>query len=225
MQRASKFFTDEEKKRIQEAVREVESTTSAEIVPVVATGSGRYDRPEDVVGIWASVLFLTISWFWLQSLEADQADWGFSWTSYKLPILIAAVLLGFILGAFVGSRVMVIRYLFTPPRHMRDEVAARARQIFFDQRVHHTQRSSGVLIYLSLYERMAAIIADKVAFEKLSQATLDELSKQLTDAMKKEPAVDALCSVIRSTGERLARVLPQQAQGVNELPNALVIVD
>jgi putative membrane protein len=225
MRRASKLFTDEEKKRIEETVREVESKTSAEIVPVAATASGRYDRPEDIVGFWGSVLFLTIAWFWLQPLEGEQGDWGFASPSYGLPFLLLAMLLGFLVGAYVGMQVMVIRHLFTPARQMREEVAARARQIFFDQRVHHTQGASGVLIYLSLYECMAAVIADKAVFDKVGQATLDELCTQLTDAMKRGTAGDALCSVIRSTGERLARVLPQQAQDVNELPNALVILD
>ena len=225
MRRASKLFTEEEKKRIEETVREVESKTSAEIVPVVATASGRYDRPEDIVGLWGSVLFLTIAWFWLQPLEGEQSDWGFVSPSYELPFLLLAMLLGFLVGAYVGTRVTVIRHLFTPARQMREEVAVRARQVFFDQRVHHTQGASGVLIYLSLYEHMAAVIADKIAFEKLGQATVDELCMQLTNAMKQGPAVDALCSGIRSTGEYLARVLPQQAQDVNELPNALVILD
>jgi len=225
MRRASKLFTVEEKKRIEETVREAESKTSAEIVPVVATASGRYDRPEDIVGFWGAVLFFTITWFWLQSLENGQTDWGFSWTSYRMPLLILAMLLGFPVGVRIGMHVMVIRHFFTPVRQMREEVAARARQIFFDQRVHHTQGASGVLIYLSLYERMAAVIADNVVFDKVGQATLDELCRQITDSMKQKPAVDALCSGIRSTGECLARVLPHEAQDVDELPDALVIFD
>jgi putative membrane protein len=225
MRRASELFTVEDKKRIEETVREAESKTSGEIVPVAATASGRYDRPEDIVGFWGAVLLFTITWFWLESLENGQTDWGFSWTSYRMPLLILAMLLGFPVGVQIGMRVMVIRHFFTPRRQMREEVAARARQIFFDQRVHHTQSTSGVLIYLSLYERMAAVIADSVVFDRVGQATLDDLCRQITNSMKQKPASEALCSGIRSAGECLARVLPHQAQDVDELPDALVIFD
>ena len=225
MQRASKLFTHEERERIEETVRAAESRTSAEIVPVAATASGRYDRPEDIIGFWGSALFLTIAWFWLQPLEGQQGDWGFVSPSFGLPFLLLASLLGFLVGTYVGTQVMAVRHLFTPARQMREEVAARARQIFFDQRVHHTQGASGVLLYLSLYERVGTVIADDTAFDKLGQASLDELCAQLTGAMKRGTACDALCSVIRSVGERLACALPQQTNDVNELPDALVILD
>ena len=225
MRRASKVFTEEEKKRIEETVRKAESKTSAEIVPVAATASGRYDRPEDIVGLWGSALFLTIAWFCFQPLGGEQGEWGFASPSFGLPFLLFAMLLGFLAGAYIGAQVMTIRHLFTPARQMREEVASRARRIFFDQRVHHTQGASGVLIYLSLYEHMGAVIADDVAFDKLGQAALDELCTQLTETMKSGTAGDALCAVIRSMGERLALVLPQQPHDVNELSNALVILD
>ncbi len=49
MKRASKLFDIEQRQRIEQAVVEAESKSSCEIVPVVATSSGRYDRPEDII--------------------------------------------------------------------------------------------------------------------------------------------------------------------------------
>ena len=45
-------FSDEQRRAVAQAVAEAEGKTSAEIVPVVATASGRYDRAEDIVGLW-----------------------------------------------------------------------------------------------------------------------------------------------------------------------------
>ena len=50
MQRAANFFNAEQRQQITRAVAQAESGTSCEIVPVVATVSGRYARPEDMVG-------------------------------------------------------------------------------------------------------------------------------------------------------------------------------
>ena len=43
MQRASDLFTEEQRKQVEKAVVEAEAKTSCEVVPVVATASGRYD--------------------------------------------------------------------------------------------------------------------------------------------------------------------------------------
>jgi hypothetical protein len=69
MRRTSKLFTEEEKKRIiEETVHDVETNTSAEIVPVAATASGRYDRPEDIV---SDTLRLTEDFEWLADRNVD----------------------------------------------------------------------------------------------------------------------------------------------------------
>ena len=51
MKKASQHFTEEEKKNISLAVKDAESKTAAEIIPVAATSSGRYDRAEDIIGL------------------------------------------------------------------------------------------------------------------------------------------------------------------------------
>ena len=60
--RASEIFVDADRERVNQAVREAESATSAEILPVVARSSGRYDRPEDIVGLWFAALAMIIVW-------------------------------------------------------------------------------------------------------------------------------------------------------------------
>ncbi len=62
MQRASDFFNGEQRKHIEKAVVEAEAKTSCEIVPVVATASGRYDRPEDMIGLWMAIFAAITVW-------------------------------------------------------------------------------------------------------------------------------------------------------------------
>jgi putative membrane protein len=143
----------------------------------------------------------------------------------KLGWLIAAVVGGFIVGAVLGSKIGWVRRLFTPPQQMRDEVLLRARQVFFDHRVHHTAGSSGVLIYLSLFERMAAVVGDQAILEKLGSTALDELCSQLTASLRVQDPTTAICETVRAAGERLGAVLPRAHDDVNELPDALVIID
>jgi putative membrane protein len=108
----------------------------------------------------------------------------------------------------------------------RDEVQARARHVFFDSRVHHTQTRSGLLIFLSLYEHQAVILADSAIAAKLQPADLETLCQQLTESLHwGKPLADALCQTIAAAGRQLAAIAPREANDVNELPDALVILD
>ena len=101
----------------------------------------------------------------------------------------------------------------------------RARQLFFDQRVHHTTGGTGILLYLSLYERSAAVIADAQTTERLGQSMLQTICNDLTAAMRAGDPVAALEGVIRDCGELLGPLLPREVETGNELADALVVLD
>ena len=225
MRRAADFFSEDDRNRINQAVAQAESRTSAEIVPVVATSSGRYDRPEDIVGVWLGLIALTTVWLLLPKQSAEPGSWGGLPAGLELAVLLAAVLIGFVAGAALASRTAWLRRLFTPTGQMHEEVFARAREAFFDNRVHHTAGGSGLLIYVSFFERTAAILGDQAVLDKLGQAVLDELCEQLTAKLAMQAPTDALCDILGAAGERLATVLPRDADDVNELPDTLVVLE
>jgi len=174
MQRAHQLFTDEDRRQVRLAVEQAESKTSAEIVPVVATASGRYDRPEDIVGLWLAVIAAIAVWLFVPAAEAG-GGWG-GWTVWaQLVVLAVAIVAAFVAGSLIASRVGWLRRLFTPRKHMQDEVRARARSVFFDNRVHHTAGATGVLIYVSLYERLAVVLADTAILDKAPAGFCDAL--------------------------------------------------
>lgn len=217
-------LTADDKKRINDAVAAAESKTSAEIVPVVAAVSGRYDRPEDIVGLWVAVLALAVTWYFLPE-HARPGDWGAMPAWAHLLLLALSVVVGFIVGAVLGAHVNPLRHLFTPSQQMRDEVLLRSRQVFFDSRVHHTAGRTGILIYVSLFERMAAVLADDAVVEKLGQATLDEMRDHLTASLSRQSLAAAISGAIVATAPKLADVLPRAEGDVNELPDALVFLE
>lgn len=226
MPNATTYFTDEQRKAVEKAVAAAESKTSAEIVPVVAAASGRYDRPEDIVGLFLGIVLMAMAWAVLPGYAPDRTgSWeGFA-LPFHLPALIFAMILGFVLGSFAASRVEWLRMLFTPAAQMRDEVNARARQVFFDDRVHHTAGATGLLFFVSLYERTAVILADAAVTEKLGQHAVDALCRELVEDIKKVDVASALARSIEKAGEQLELVLPRETGDVNELADTLVLLD
>ncbi|QDU77938.1 hypothetical protein Pan97_50170 [Bremerella volcania] len=225
MQRASTLFSTDERQKIQETVAQAEASTSCEIVPVVATASGRYDRAEDVLGLWLATIAAIMIWTLYPRSTDELGDWTGTSFDSGLIALAASIVVAFLVGAMLGSRIGWLRRLFTPSDQMKDEVAARARQVFFDRRVHHTSGATGLLVYVSLFEHTATILADQEVLEKLGQAKLDELCRQLTEGLGQGHPTEAICAVIQSAGQQLSEVLPRSEGAANQLPDVLVLMD
>lgn len=224
MQSAFDYLTDDQQKQVEQAVVDAEKKTACEIVPVLSTSSGRYDRPEDIVGLWFTVITALCLWYYFPR-NAGQGDWG--GLPVQIELLFAALLLiiAFIMGAIAGSQIGWLRRLFTPRQQMQDEVAARAREIFFDKRVHHTDGATGILIYISLFEHMAVALADQAVIDQLGQSFVDHICQQLTQGLHSGNATAAICDVISEIGDQAATALPRAEDDQNELQDVLVLID
>ena len=80
-------------------------------------------------------------------------------------------------------------------------------------------------MYVSLFEHMAAVIADQSILDKLGQEHIDECCREFTQRLHEGTPIDALCDTVGSLGRRLAPLLPRTEDDVNELPDALVVID
>lgn len=225
MSRMATLFPEAERTRINQAVASAESRAAVEIVPVVARQSGRYDRAEDVVGLWLGVLALIATWFLLPRRDPEPGAWSAMPDWLQLVLLVLSVVVGFIIGAILASRIDGLRALFTSAQEKRDEVLARARQVFFDNRIHHTSGGSGILIYVSLLEHVATVLADRSVLDKLGQPAIDELCTHLTQRLKTTTPAEALLETIQRAGERTAAVLPRGEGQANQSPDALVVME
>jgi putative membrane protein len=222
MQSASRLFTEEDHRRVTEAVVRAEAGTQAEIVPVIATASGRYDRAEDIVGLWLGLIALSVAWWLLQGVEPS--EWGVPQPILGLPSVVGLVVGGWLVGVLLAHLSGGLRRLFTPRGEQKAEVERAAREAFFDRRVHHTEGRSGLLLYVSLFEHMAVVLADAQVMEKLGQPKLDALCATLVAELRKGRPTDALCQTIEQAGLALAEALPSQNQKRNEISDALVVL-
>ena len=225
MQQASTLFNEEQRQQVEQAVQAAEGITSCEIVPVVATSSGRYDRPEDMVGLWLAAIAAAIVWYLLPRTLNESGTWQGPSLLLQLPIILLAVVISFFLGVILATRIGWLRRLFTPRQQMLEEVSTRARETFFDKRIHHTDAATGLLIYLSLFERLAVVLGDEKVMETVGQDFLDNLCGQLTTGMREGHPTEALCGVIATAGEKLSTPLPRGAEDTNELHDTLVLLD
>ncbi|MEX0741291.1 MAG: hypothetical protein WD079_00740 [Phycisphaeraceae bacterium] len=225
MMRASHQFTEQQRQAINQAVAEAESKTAAEIVPVVAAASGRYERSEDIVGLWTGILLMFLIWAILPEPVRAAGTWDGITPGWKFFWMLIALVGGFLVGTTAAGYRWQLRWWFTPAAQMAAEVTHRARLAFYDATVHQTGGGTGLLIYISLFERRAAVLGDDAILERLGQQALDDLCSELTAKLRSGDLTHALCDTIADAGKTLARALPRQPDTQNELPDTLVLLD
>ncbi len=224
MIKASTVFSDQARRRIEATVSEAERSTSGEIVPVVATVSGRYDRAEDLFGLLLGLAALAVVWIIFQGVS--HIPWTESHTpSLGLIPVIVIVAAGFIVGAALATRFPILRLPLVPRSEMREEVERRALEAFQRYRIRATAAGTGVLIYVSLYERMVRVVGEDAIAARLGPQDWDAVCDLVVQGMKSGRATDGLEQGIRKSGELLARHFPVRPDDVNELANTLVLVD
>ena len=111
-------------------------------------------------------------------------------------------------------------------KKMREEVINTASKIFYDQRVHHTSSESGLLIFISFFEKRAVILGDEKIEKDLGIDTIETLCQKLTASLKeKNNPADSMIEIIEEAGSLLADILPRNDSDENELSDALVCID
>jgi putative membrane protein len=226
MQRAGTVFSESERERIRQAVAEAERGTSGEIVPAVATCSGDYDRAEDLAGLWLGVLgLIALWWFW----PAEEGGaWGAHRVGVALPglaLALTVLVTGFLVGAAVASHAGWLRRWLTSRREMERQVERAAATWFVRGDVRNTRARTGMLIYLSLFERSIRVTGDQAIVERVPENEWRQVCDLVQDGLRQGKAADGLCAGIRRCGEILARHFPKAADDHDELSNDLRVIE
>lgn len=209
-------FTEQERARIQEAVRQAEQGTIGEIVPMVVPASARYReagyRTGLILGWLTLAVCLTVEWYWL--------PWG--WHAGNAGWLLLAVIAAYGAGEWLGRFPAVIR-LVTSRERMAYKVNLRAQQAFYQHGLQNTKGRTGILILVSLLEHRVQVLADKGINDCVPAGTWDAVVQGLVEGIKRGRPTDALCEAIARCGELLARHCPAgPGQNPNELPDRLI---
>ena len=204
---ADKFFNEEEKERIRQAVTNAESKTAGEIVPMIVTSSARYTEIELlglILGLFAGMI---VEWFW-----------GDPWGSHFFNLWpVIGALFGLLL-----CRIPTVKPSLASKGRISEAVHTLALASFTEQGLHYTRDHTGILILVSLLEHRVEVLADRGINEKVAAGTWDEIVHILTAGLKSGSACDAFCRAIERCGEILASHFPRQADDKDELPNRLV---
>jgi putative membrane protein len=200
------MISQNDKDRITEAIRRAEATTSGEIFCVVAHRATDYRL---VPVAWAAVIALAVPWPLIH------------FTLWPASVIYFLQLVAFVAVAVALSQPS-IRFRIVPGRAKRDRAHALAMRQFFAQALHQTENRTGVLIFASLAERYAEIVADAGINAKVTPDVWDRAVAALIDGMRRDQPGDGFVAAIEVCGAVLTEHFPPGALNRDELPNKLV---
>lgn len=212
--------------RVTEAVAAAERGTDGEIVTVVAR---RSDEFHDVAAHWATAALLAtlavLAIFpglatCLHHLYAGQ--WAETPTAREYFTI--ALTLGTVayLVAWAALRWRPLRLFLTPPPTKTRRVRRRAFQLFRTSAEARTRGHTGVLIYLSLDEHRAELIADAAIHAKVAPEVWGDAMAALLVGVKAGRVGDGMADCVTLVGKVLAEFFPISAGDTNELPDRLI---
>lgn len=219
---------DAGRKLVSEAVTEAEGATSGEIVTVLAEASDGYT---DVALLWAAgAAFTAMSVFaafpqpFLDTWDRWFAGWGHEWTSGELASLVIALGMIKFLGVMLVQQWQPLKWALIPgpvkALRVRDQ-AVRQFKVGAERR---TTGRTGVLIYLSMREHRAEIVADESIAAMVPAEVWGEAMGDMLAHIRHGRLAEGLAVGIRDVGHVLAEHFPRGADDVNELPDRLIEV-
>jgi putative membrane protein len=213
--------------RIAEAIERAESTTSGEIACVLE--SDRHVYFEWVLGLSAFLAFLlpflaTLAGFGPEAW-AGLLPFGWGWetlSDLEIVELYAAVQVAiFILfSALFWWSPLAQRW--APEGVRRDRVHEMALKQFLARGVHLTADRTGVLIFVSLRDRMTEIVADEGIYTRVSPDVWAEADAALLSGIRRDDVTAGFEAAIAIVGGVLAEHFPPRDGNPDELPNRLI---
>ena len=176
---------------------------------------------------------LQVSGMWLRDLEIA-AFWSLT---VGLMVALASMIWSFDLHitglaasqlvALVAAIAMFVffplsRMWFVPRATAWKRASNNALRQFLAHGIHTTSDRSGVLIFVSLAERYAEVVADEGINSKVEQHVWDELVNKIVHHARNESLADGFIEAVEHAGSVLAEHFPPVKGQKNELGDHLI---
>jgi len=224
------MLSDEDHKRIDDAIRRVEQKTAGDIYCLMAHEASNY---REVPLAWAAVIALLVPPLAIvagvspvaltdavEGWRIDQAAFQTQELALALSLyaLIQAVLFAAI--ALIVS-IPVVRRLATPSFLKRHRTQQLARQHFISTGLHLAKGQPHVLIFVAAAERRVEILADADVHKVAAETTWANASAAIASAMQRGDPASGIVDAIGIAGAPLIEHFPatrrEQPEGMAEI--------
>ncbi|MEJ5901502.1 TPM domain-containing protein [Ochrobactrum teleogrylli] len=202
----------EDHARIADAIRHAEAGTSGEIYAVLARSSDDY--------FFAAGFVATCGILLASVIAACLAHWY--WFDISLPMFGLSILAAFISAMLVLWLLPSIRMLLVPRRIRYKRAHLNALQQFLARNVHITENRTGILLFVSMAEHYAEVIADAGIHARVEQDEWNAIVATLIHHASRSQMAEGFVIAIGQAGTLLEKHFPAGADNMNELDDHLI---
>ena len=219
-------ITQADHEAVTAAVAAAELTTSGEIVTVVAKESDGYTDVALAISAFVAFTALILLAFVPEPLlalyDAVTGGWNTEWTPSGVFGLAGGIGIVLFLVTFALTLIPAVRFALIPGRVKTLRVEDAAIRHFKVGAERRTHGRTGVLIYVSLQEHRAQIVADSAIAEKVDPEVWGDAMVDMLREIKAGKLGAGIAAGVRDVGAVLSQHFPRADDDQNELPDRLI---
>jgi len=212
--------------RVSDAVGAAEMHTAGEIVTVIADRSDGYS---DVAFAWSALVaftalafFALFPQFYLGIIEGVLGGWNHDWTDRELLGLATAIAIIKFFAMWLLLHWQPLRFALVPGPIKTARALGHAVDLFKVGAERRTHGRTGILIYLSMREHRAEIVADEAIASKVPTEIWGDAMAAMLVHIRDGRVADGMIAAVEQVGVVLAEHFPRHEHDINELPDRLI---
>ena len=205
------FFVDGARKRVGDAVEVIERDIEVEVVVTVRKRSGHYRRTDLYTGAMLAYAMLLFMLFYPQPFDTE-------W----MPV---DVVVAFLFGVAFSLEVSAFRRAMTPKSLLDEAVRLAAHSAFYTLGVSRTTGRTGVLVFVSMFERRVLVVPDVGVNPEALGPEWASAALALSSSLRDGPDFELFLSALGGLKAPLTKGLPVIGTGghKNQLANEPVL--
>ena len=219
-------LTEADHDRVSAAIAAAEANSDGEIIVAATECSDAY---HDVALHWAVLaLIAVLAWaaacpsclnWWMDLLLGG---WRPEPTMRQLLTFLMVLAVLKFTAVLLILKYRPLRLALTPGPTKQRRVRRRAISVFKAGAERRTVGRTGILIYLSMAERRAEIVADEAILKVTTPETWGEAMAALIEQVKDGRPADGMVAAIEIVGAVLSEHFPRSSTDTNEIPDKLI---
>jgi putative membrane protein len=219
-------FSEADHALVTEAVAKAERSSDGEVVTIIAPRSDAYHDVGLHYAVLAMLLVPTIAGLipqgWIDWMLGLVFGWNASLSFRLLMLVLVVAMAAVFLAVRFAFAWMPLRMAMTPASTKTRRVRRRAVELFRAGTEKRTKGRTGILLYLSLLEHRAEIVADQAIHSQVDPEVWGDAMAALVDGVKAGRPGEGMAQAVEKIGEVLAQCLPPTLDNPNELPDRLI---
>ena len=207
--RALSVLGADAQEKVRQAIRDAESRTVGEIVPVVVERSDHYPGTLWIAGLCTMLLGSALL---ERHLPWAEPHW----------LLVCQLGLG-ALGFLVASLLPDLQRLFVTEARATEMANEQALQEFHLLGLRETRERTGVLLFVSLFEHRVVVLGDSGIHAKVGDAHWQRTKDAVLEGIARGSLAEGLVAGVRACGAVLAEHFPSTPGDRNEIADRLIV--